>query len=44
MVTLTMWGSNGSDKGEMNKPEDIVIDPNNKNIYIYNRYKEFQNY
>ena len=29
-----MWGSKGSGEGEMNKPEDIAIDPNNKNVYI----------
>ena len=31
---ITMWGSKGSDEGEMNKPEDIAIDPNTKNVYI----------
>ncbi len=29
-----MWGSKGSGEGEMNKPEDIAIDPKNKNVYI----------
>ena len=31
---ITMWGSKGSGGGEMNKPEDIAIDPNNKKVYI----------
>jgi len=28
-----MWGSKGSGVGEMNKPEDITIGPNNK-VYV----------
>jgi DNA-binding beta-propeller fold protein YncE len=32
---ITMWGSKGSGEGgEMNKPEDIAINPKNKNVYI----------
>jgi DNA-binding beta-propeller fold protein YncE len=30
-----MWGSKGSGEGgEMNKPEDIAINPTNKKIYV----------
>jgi DNA-binding beta-propeller fold protein YncE len=29
-----MWGSKGSKEGEMNKPEDIAINPNNNNVYV----------
>jgi DNA-binding beta-propeller fold protein YncE len=31
---ITMWGSKGSNEGEMNKPEDIAINPNNNNVYV----------
>ena len=31
---ITMWGSKGSGVGEMNKPEDIAINPNNNNVYV----------
>ena len=29
-----MWGSKGSGVGEMNKPEDIAINPSNKKVYV----------
>ena len=28
-----MWGSKGSGEGELNKPEDIAIGPNNS-VYV----------